>query len=305
MLPPVVERSIERYLSHVDRLLPGRVTGFYVVGSTALGAYRERRSDIDFVAVVDGDLGPAALRRLRAQHAWSAAGTGTTALRRGRSPLTGTCNGCFIRADDLGRPATEITPVASHVGHTFKVGVGDISPVDWKVLAERGIAVRGPDPESMPLDPQLDLMLSWNLGNIEQYWRPWAERAMRTPGRFRLRPRWSTAWGVLGAPRLHRSIATGDVISKEDAGDYAPRRLPRPLARAHPRSAGLLAGGAGEPAPVARRTPPAHRRVRPRGDRRCPWAGARTGRLTAQTSAVRTPRPVATRAAPGRPTVVG
>ncbi len=30
------------------------------------------------------------------------------------------------------------------------------------------------------------------------------------------------AWGVLGPPRLHRTIATGDVISRDDAGEYAP-----------------------------------------------------------------------------------
>jgi hypothetical protein len=246
MLPPIVERSVGRYLSHVDRLLPGRVTGFYVVGSTALGAYRERRSDIDFVAVVDGDLGPAELRRLRVQHAWSSAGTGTTAIRRRRSPLTGTCNGYFIRAGDLATPVTEIVPVASHVGETFEVGVGgsDISPVGWKVLAERGIAARGPEPSTLPLDPQLDLMTSWNLGNLDHYWRPWAEQSSHTPGYFRFRPRWATAWGMLGAPRLHHSIATGEVISKEAAGGYALDVFP---ARWHSLIGDALAYWRGEP----------------------------------------------------------
>jgi hypothetical protein len=32
---------------------------------------------------------------------------------------------------------------------------------------------------------------------------------------------WSTAWGALGAPRLHCTIATGEVVSKEAAGEYA------------------------------------------------------------------------------------
>jgi hypothetical protein len=29
------------------------------------------------------------------------------------------------------------------------------------------------------------------------------------------------AWGVLGAPRAHCTIATGKIVSKEDAGLYA------------------------------------------------------------------------------------
>jgi len=40
-------------------------------------------------------------------------------------------------------------------------------------------------------------------------------------------PRWSTAWGVLGAPRLHHTLATGDVISKEAAGEYARETFDR------------------------------------------------------------------------------
>jgi len=42
-----------RYLALADRLLPERIQAFYLVGSTALGAFRDGRSDVDFVAVVD------------------------------------------------------------------------------------------------------------------------------------------------------------------------------------------------------------------------------------------------------------
>lgn len=221
---PAVQRTVERYVSHVDQLLPGVVTGFYVVGSVALGAYRHGRSDVDFVAVLAQDLGPPELRRLRVQHVRSGLHTAAAAVRGGRSPLTGTCNGVFIRDDDLAAPVSEIVPVASHTGVGFTTGKAgsDVSPVAWKVLAERGITVRGPEPSSLPLDPQPDLLRSWNLHNLDGYWRPWASALERSPpGRFRLRPRLSTAWGVLGASRLHHTIATGEVISKEAAGEYA------------------------------------------------------------------------------------
>lgn len=90
--------AVERYLGLVDRLLPGRVTGFYLVGSVALGDYRPRRSDIDFVGVIDGDLDRGDLRRLRLVHALSGARTVAGALVGGsvavpgaaRTPLAGT-----------------------------------------------------------------------------------------------------------------------------------------------------------------------------------------------------------------------
>lgn len=207
-----------------------------VSGSVALDAYRPGRSDVDFVAVVDRDLSPPELRRLRLQHARSALHTGAAAIRRRQSPLTGTCNGIFIRAGDLAAPVSEIAPVASHVGDRFRTGTAgsDLSPVARKVLAERGIPIRGPEPSSLPLDPQPDLLRSWNLQNLDGYWRPWASAAQRSPqAKFRARPRYWTAWGsARSAPAApyHRHRRGGLEGSRRRVG---PRRVPTPLAPAH------------------------------------------------------------------------
>ena len=210
------QAAATRYLATADRLLPGRVTGLYLVGSAALGAFHPGRSDVDLVAVVDGDVD---LRRLRALHLRSGLATASGALRQRRGPLSGTCNVVFVRGDVLRLPVTEIPPLASHVGHEFKARAAfDVNPVTWKVLRERGIPVRGPAPEDLGLDPQPGILRDWNLANLESYWRPWAEARRR---RTHLRRRWGIAWGVLGPPRLHHTVATGDVVAKEEAGAYA------------------------------------------------------------------------------------
>lgn len=222
-LPPAVDAAVRRYLGVADRLLPGRVVGFYLVGSVALGAFRPGRSDIDFVAVLDGGLDGSELRRLRAVHVAAGLRSGTTALARGQVTFPGTCNGVFVRADDLTRPVSAIAPVASHTGVGFNVGRGfDVNPVQWTTLATRGVAVRGPQPATLGLDPEPDTLRRWNRDNLASYWGSWAQATQRRTGlRFRATPRWSTAWGALGAPRLHHTIATGEVISKEAAGEYA------------------------------------------------------------------------------------
>ena len=228
-VPTGVRRTVEGYLEVADRLLPGRVTGFYLVGSVALGAYRPGRSDIDFVAAVDGDgdLSPADLRRLRLVQVASGLRTAPPALVRGHVSLPGTCNGVFVRAADLPRPVTTIVPLASHVGARLRAGGGfDVNPVQWTTLARDGVAVRGPEPAALGLDPEPDRLRQWNLDNLAAYWVPWAEATRRRPGlRWRAMPGWSTAWGVLGAPRLHHTVVTGDVISKEAAGEWAKATL--------------------------------------------------------------------------------
>jgi hypothetical protein len=224
MLPDPVRIAVTRYLQLADRLLPDRIAGFYVVGSSALGAFRDGRSDIDFVAVLDRSLSVTELRKLRLLHVLSAARTSSYAVSRGHSPLTYTCNGVFILAEDLCSPVTEIRPFASQCGHTFSIGRAfDVNPVIWKVFADSGIAVRGPEPEKLGLITQPETLRSWNLENLESYWRPWAEGCLSGSQsiKSRLHPRWMTAWGVLGAPRLHCTISTGEVIPKVGGGQYA------------------------------------------------------------------------------------
>jgi hypothetical protein len=228
-VPADVRRTVDRYLGVADRLLPDRITGFYLVGSVALDAYRPGRSDIDFVAVLDGDgdMSAADLRRLRLVHVASGLRTGRTALRGGHLAFPGSCNGAFVREDDLRRPVTTIEPLASQTGTRFRRGAAfDVNPVQWTTLARHGVAVRGPEPAVLGLDPEPGRLRQWNLDNLAAYWVPWARATRRRPGlRWRAMPGWATSWGTLGAPRLHHTIATGDVISKEAAGEWAKATL--------------------------------------------------------------------------------
>ena len=136
----------EDLLARLDRVVPGRIAGFYVVGSASMGAFRPGRSDVDFVAIVDGDFRPAELRKLRALHVggWVSALIHDTAWWR-RWPLV--CNGVYLKAGDLSRSPLEVTPLAGHVTGRFRAAPRsgfDVNPVTWYVLAHHGVALRGP-----------------------------------------------------------------------------------------------------------------------------------------------------------------
>lgn len=218
MLPREVRRATAAYLRTADRLLPGQLVGCYLVGSTALGAYRPGRSDIDLVAVLDdGPLtGDRLLRRLRMLHASQAPRVLAGAVRARH--LHATCNVGFVPAAQLSLPVTQIAPVAAHNGHEFFPGAAfDVNPVMWQVLAERGITLRGPAPQRWDLDPEPEVLRSWLVTNLERYWAGQVAR-VRTGSRP-MRPA-ATEWNVLGPLRLHATIATGQVLSKDEAGAY-------------------------------------------------------------------------------------
>lgn len=221
----MVERNVERYLAFADRRLPGRVTDLVLVGSAALGDFRPDRSDIDFVAVVDRRLDHDELRALSRVHRASGIRTTAEALRAGNVTLPGTMNGVFVAEEDLTRPVTSIVPVASHVAQHFSAGSGfDVNPVMWTVLQLHGVTVRGRDRSELRVDPEPEVLAQWNRDNLAGYWQTWAERLAARPGAFpaRLIPAsHRVQWGVLGPPRLHCTIRTGDIVSKSDAGRYA------------------------------------------------------------------------------------
>ena len=238
-----------RYLRLADRLLPARVVGLYVVGSIALGAYREARSDVDLVVVLDRRLARHEVRRVRALQLASGARTSARALVRGRWEQPGTCNATFVVEDDLTLPVTRIRPTASHVGTQVRAGEGfDVNPVVWRTLADAGIAVRGPVPADLALDPEPAVLAAWNRRNLDTYWRTFAERLV-AKGPSWANPHtagWLTAWGVLGPPRLHHTILTGAVISKEAAGEWARTTYDE---RWHPVIDEALAWWRSEPSP--------------------------------------------------------
>jgi len=224
MLPKPVGEAVGRYLGRVDRDLPQRIQGFYVVGSTALGGFRPNDSDIDFVAAVATALDQHELEVLGSVQRRlyrSAVAAIPLSLPR-RWPLV--CNGVFVEWNDLTKSALEVIPIASHVGGEFSIGRGfDVNPVTWRILADRGIAVRGPAPSLLHVYRDDVELRNWTLGNLDTYWRRWAKDVRAGHGWPALKAllRRYVAWGVLGASRMHFTIATGNIASKEEAGVYA------------------------------------------------------------------------------------
>lgn len=223
VLPPEAGAVVSTYLDRVDRALPGRVEGFYVVGSTAQGAFRPGRSDVDFVALVPDGLTRDELRRLRLVHRRQFASTLVRAVTRFPGEWARGCNGVYVRWTDFTRSSLDVHPIASHVAGKFEVGRGfDVNPVTWHLLSEHGIVVRGPEPGRLDVFEDEAELRTWTLRNLNGYWRRWALAA----GGFGLTAaktllRHSVAWGVLGAPRLHYTLETGGIATKEQAGEYA------------------------------------------------------------------------------------
>jgi hypothetical protein len=259
VLPVPAQAAVDDYLHRVDRALPGRIEGFYVVGSASMGGFRAGRSDLDFVAVIGGDLERIELERLRSAQRQHCRAALIRAAVRGPWEWPVVCNGVYVRWADLARSPLEVLPSAAHVAGRFSTGNGfDVNPVTWRTLARRGIPIRGPQPGELAVLVDDRQLRKWTLHNLNTYWRSWASAVARGYGAIATKAllRRHATWGVLGAPRLHFTLRTSEIATKEHAAEYAMDAFGT---RWHPILREGLAFWRGS-APVARYRNPTRRR---------------------------------------------
>lgn len=220
-LPDEVAHAVGAYLRAADRVLPGGIVAAAVGGSIALDAHRPGASDVDLVALLDDDLRGRRdlLPRLRALHVSQLPRLLGRAVRG--HGFSACCNTAFVWESDVSLPVSRIEPVASHTGELFDArGAFDVNPVTWHELTRGGIPVRGGDLSTWRLDPEPDTLRAWTRQNLHDYWAPLADRLSGRSGQSRRRPIGASRveWCVLGPARMHATITSGDVVSKEEAG---------------------------------------------------------------------------------------
>lgn len=217
-LPAPVSAVVAAYLEAVDTEAAGLVEALYLVGSVALGDFRLHTSDIDFVAVIGArpDVrNMVSLQRMHVhlQSVW-------------RRPFF---DGIYVTWSDLARDPTQIDAGPSvHEGIFHTHTRGERNPVTWRTLAQQGGACRGPVPAGLAIWDDPSRLRAWTDDNLDSYWRRLLNRSARlyTPSGLAGITAWACAWYVLGVSRLHYTLATGDIASKERGGLYALETFP-------------------------------------------------------------------------------
>ncbi|WP_433662851.1 aminoglycoside adenylyltransferase domain-containing protein [Nocardia sp. CA-128927] len=215
----VVEDTVESYLASVDAEAPGLIEGLlYLEGSLALNDFRPRASDIDFVAITAAPPDTTELSALERVH--------TRLRERQRRPFF---DGIYLTWNDLaaGPQATSGRPT-SHEGKLVNPDGGQHNPVTWHTLAHHGVTLRGPAAADLDIWTDPTALAAWQNTNLDEYWARGLTDAARLFSKFGLvlLTDYGTVWTVTGVARLHYTIATGDITSKDGAGRHALQSFP-------------------------------------------------------------------------------
>lgn len=212
-VPKSIQPLLEDYIAQTGQQLPGLMSAFYLEGSIALDGFNERFSDIDFVAMLAHRLNPAEIETLRSIHQqiekkyprWKMSG----------SYLTGTA---WANSNTSAEPNPHY-----HDGILKQDAHFVVNSVEGWILKNHGIALLGPDPETLPIAIDWDQLLEEMRENLNSYWLKWT----RQPDRFVvLLTDWGVQWAVLGVLRQFYSFRTHSITTKTGAGEYALTCLP-------------------------------------------------------------------------------
>lgn len=206
-LPPEVAALCTTWLSTVDSLVPGLVTGLHVRGGVGFGEFVPGVSDVDMVAVLAHRPTDAEVDSLEEAHARLAAQDLGTPL-----------DGIHVTAADLARDPEECPDVPCVLHGWFEpFGRYDLSPVGWHELAHHSVPVRGELPQVWT-DHERLLAFTRNALRIE--WAGFASSLAKFPAEAATD---AATWHVLGAARLHHLLVTGTMTSKSAAGRWGVR----------------------------------------------------------------------------------
>jgi hypothetical protein len=210
---------VDTYLKTVDEEAPGLVEGLYLTGSIALGEFRPYTSDIDFLAVTSKEPDAAAVAALGRAHA--------RLRNRHRQPFF---DGRYVTWDQLACDPRRAGPGPYSYEGRFHArgGGGNCDLVTWHTINRHGVRCRGPEPADLAIWTDPAALSSWTLNNFDSYWRPLLRRARRLPDPWSITAftSYGAVWIVLGVCRLHYTLATGKIGSKEEAGCYGIRTFP-------------------------------------------------------------------------------
>ncbi len=208
-IPLSLQPLINAYLSALEPL-HRLFYGIYIHGSVALDAFEEQASDIDIVAIMQGEWTSHELVTFEAIH--------TQLLRE--YPLSKRLDVLYIPFCDLGKQEEASPHPLLRDGVFVSAAPGGLNAVIWWMTKHQGIRLLGPACSALPVEVSWKDVLAAMHFNLDGYWAGKAKR----PYLF-LADYWVMT-AVATLCRILTAIEEGEIITKSPALTRWRDRLP-------------------------------------------------------------------------------
>ncbi len=212
-IPESIQPLLQNYILQVNQQTPNLLTAFYIEGSIALDGFNEHFSDIDFIAILNRQITLVEIETLRSIHS-----TIEKIFPEWRM------SGSYFQVIDLSHfkdaPSQNLF---FHDGVLQLHGHFELNSVEGWILKNHGIALIGPEPQTLGFSVDWNFLIQKMRDNLNSYWLSWANQPQRI---LMLFSDWGIQWAVLGVLRQFYSFRENDITTKTKAGEYALTCLP-------------------------------------------------------------------------------
>lgn len=210
---PALQALLADLAAFLPAALGEQLVGIYLSGSLAYGDFDPQRSDVDFVAVTENELGEAwflplagVAARLQARHAaWAPR-----------------LEGVFMSRAMIARwrpGQARFLALNTHDEFGWD-GQGADGYIHRWVLREKGLALSGPPPAALVEPVGAAELRQATLATLHEWWAP----MVADP--FRLASREYQAYAVLTMCRMDYTLQHGAIVSKPEAARWALETWP-------------------------------------------------------------------------------
>lgn len=222
-LPHPVNEMLTFYFDALPYTGSKFLRGFYLTGSVPLLDFHNKKSDVDFVAVMKQPPDKRMLEQLEEIHEDMA----------GR--FKPHFSGYYLTEMQLQMPHVINTDCpASLDGKFVRKADFELSRIKLYELKHASLRIAGPDVEELGIRVRVEEVRRQLYENINSYWAGWIDsHSFPMPKSLLLLcvPR-LTEWGILGVARQLYTLQTGSIVSKADAGFNIMHHLPENHRRA-------------------------------------------------------------------------
>jgi predicted nucleotidyltransferase len=165
-IPTPVHPLIDTYLRALEPLC-SHFYGIYLYGSIATGAFEERESDVDIVALTQGEWTTSELAQLQSLHSQLVEA----------HQLAGRLEVLYIPVRYLGKCDREIAPYPTvRHGEFSPAGYAHLNSVTWWTVKNKGIRLLGPECSVLPFEISWRDVLETMRDNLNGCWVSKARR---------------------------------------------------------------------------------------------------------------------------------
>ena len=214
-VPAAIQPLIDAYLQGLEPL-NAHFYGIYIYGSIALGAFEELESDIDIIALTQGEWSPLELQQLKTLHTQLC-----KAYVFGKRLEVFYVPFHYLGVTDADKQKELLAPFpAAHDGTFLPATYSGLNAVTWWIIKNNGIRLYGPDHSTLPLAVTWQDVLTTMRFNLDVYYA----RKIKRP--YIYLDNTAVEFAVSNMCRILTTIEEGEIISKSVSLTRWKQRLP-------------------------------------------------------------------------------